>query len=217
MKITRKEFERQYSAELLPVSTESYTIGDIFNWEYKVLLFSPQLEYKANNVALIFNDKILYDKLVNIPFVDALIPDVDITRDVGIDVSIKVPSLNNFDVSAQIKNESIIQFSFGKIKSKSIIHYRPEIGLGLDHLKKNDFTKYRRSIGRNEIAIGFFYSGDVVLVVDKTISDTAALKVELGTQGIVFSANNDNHSKETIIIKVPTCPFAVQLLNGREL
>lgn len=219
MSITRREFERQNAAELLPSSIETYALGDIWDWEYDLLLFNPRLEYKGDNIANIIGDEQLYQALQNQPLVNALIPDVDFTSDIKAGLDLKIPSLNNLDISGHINNNSITQFSFGKVMGKSITPIRSKINKGLEQLKNTDFAKYRRSISGYEIVIGFFYSDNVVLKVNKAIADTASLKAELTALGLDFdfATTVDGTTIETITIKTASCPFAAQFINGREM
>ena len=217
MSITRREFERQNSAELLPSSMQTYALGDIWDWEYEFLLFHPHLVYKADNIANITDVEGLYVELQNQSLVNAMIPDIDFTADIRVGASIKIPTIKNFDLTSHISNNSIVQFSFGKVKGKSMTPVRSKVSKGLDHLKETNFSRYKHAIRSYEIVIGLFYSDSVVLTVDKTISDTATLKAEFIAQGIDFDVTIDASSKETITINTSESPFAAQFISGREI
>ena|ERR1700748_237753 len=217
MSLSRKEFERIYSAELLPLSLATYAIGDTWDWKSVFLFFSYRLEYQAYNIADAFNDADLLNQFRSIPLTPALFPDVDLTSDVSVGAGVTIPSLNGLDVSAKIDPKSIVQFTFGTVKGKSISSLRGKVDQDLDALKTNNFDKYKEKIRGMEVAIGLFYSDDVVLKVNTTVDSSANLKAEIAAQGLAFTASVDTSNVETITIKSSDCPFAAQLMSGRDL
>jgi hypothetical protein len=217
MSITRREFERQYGADLLSSSMANYALGDIWDYEYILFLFSRHLVYKADNIANIINVDGLYEELQNQPLVNALMPDIDFTSDIKVGTAINIPSLQNFDLATHINHDSVIKFSFGKVKGKSITPLRKKITNGLDRLKQTDFSRYKHTLRSYEVVSGFFYSDSVILKVDKNISDTASLKTDFLTKGIDFNTTIDASNHETITINSSECPFAAQFISGRNL
>ncbi len=215
MSVTRKEFEKLYSAELLPSSMQNYSIGDVWDWRG---FLTQRLMFQGMNIADIFKNKDLKQKLSGIQLIDAMLPEVDLTSDIIVDASVDIPILKDIKIGNNLDIKSIVKFSYGKVTGKNILPCRPELDEALDNLKINDFLKYKKEIRNFEIVIGLFYASDVVLVVDKTVSDTGDLKLKIENAGLEFKANVSTSNQETITIKsTSNCPFAAQLITGRDL
>jgi hypothetical protein len=214
MTITRKEFERLYSADLLPSSMENYSIGDIWNWEG---LFNQKLIFCNENVTDVFLSDDLRQKLKSIPKIQANLPTIDMTSDIKADATANVPILKDIQLSNSLNVNSIVSFSFGNVMGRNILDCRALFNQELEKLKTGDFNRYKDKIRDNNIAMQYWYAGNVSLTVDRKINDTANLKLKIQGLGLEFTSNVAPDDKETIVIKSADCPFAAQLTKGRDL
>jgi hypothetical protein len=212
--ITRKEFERLYSADLLPSSMENYSIGDIWDWQG---LINQKLIFRNENVSDIFLSDDLKQKLKNIQKIQANLPSIDMTSDVKTDATASIPILKDIQLSNNLNVNSIVSFSFGNVMGRNILDCRAYFNQELEKLKTGNFDKYRDKIRDNNIVMQYWYAGNVSLTVDRKVNDTANLKMKIQGLGLDFTSNTTSDDKETIVIKSADCPFAAQLIKGRDL
>ncbi|MDX2174403.1 MAG: hypothetical protein SFY56_14975 [Bacteroidota bacterium] len=212
--VSRKEFERLYSAELLPASGENYSIGDIWDWEG---LINQKLVFRFESVTDVVMNEELKQKLKNIPLVQGNLPEVDMTSDIKIDAGAAIPVLKDINVGNNLDVKSIVKFSFGNVMSKNILDYRMDFNRELEKLKNQNFDKYKEKIRNYEVVMQYWYAGSVNLVVDKTVGDTANIKAKIQGMGLEFKSDVTTDNKETISIKTSKAPFAAQFMKGRDL
>jgi len=212
--VSRKEFERLYSAELLPSSGENYSVGDIWNWEGFI---NQKLIFRFENVTDVFLSEELKQKFRAIPKVQGNLPEVDMTSDIKVDAGANIPILKDIKLSNNLDAKSIVKFSFGNVMGKNILDHRMDFNKGLETLKEGNFEKYKDKIRDYNIVMQYWYAGSVNLVVDKNISNTSDLKAKIEGLGLEFKSNVSSDNKETISIKSSDCPFAAQLIKGRDL
>lgn len=214
MLVTRKEFEQMYSADLLPSSMENYSIGDIWDWEG---FLTQKLVFANENITDVFMNNDLKQKLKNIPEVSGNLPSIDMTSDIKVDISTSIPILKDLQLSNVLDKNSILKFSFGNVMGKNILDHRIAFNQELDKLKTENFTRYKSKIRDNNIALQYWYAGDVNLTVNRDISDTANLKLKIQDLGLLIKTSVTLNNQETIVIKSVDCPFAAQLVKGRNL
>jgi hypothetical protein len=214
MSITRKEFERIYSADLLPSSMENYSIGDIWNWQG---LINQKLIFCNENVTDVFMSDDLRQKLKSIPKIQANLPSIDLTSDIKTDAAAGIPILKDIQLSNSLNVNSIVSFSFGNVMGRNILDCRANFNQELEKLKTSNFDRYRDKIRDNNIVMQYWYAGNVSLTIDRKVNDTANLKAKIQGLGLDFTSNTASDEKETIVIKSADCPFAAQLIKGREL
>lgn len=214
MLVSRKEFERLYSADLLPSSMENYSIGDIWDWEG---FLTQRLVFCNENVSDVFMNAAFKQKLKDLPEVNGNLPSIDMTSDIKVDASATVPILKDIKLSNSLDVKSIVNFSFGNVMGKNILDLRMEFNQELEKLKSNNFAQYKKKIRDNNIALQYWYAGNVNLTIDRQINDTAKLKLKIQELGLEFKSTVNVDNKETIVIQSANCPFAAQLVKGRDL
>jgi hypothetical protein len=139
------------------------------------------------------------------------------TSDIKADATANVPILKDIQLSNSLNVNSIVSFSFGNVMGRNILDCRALFNQELEKLKTGDFNRYKDKIRDNNIAMQYWYAGNVSLTVDRKINDTANLKLKIQGLGLEFTSNVAPDDKETIVIKSADCPFAAQLTKGRDL
>ncbi|HKC68951.1 MAG TPA: hypothetical protein VKG26_12025 [Bacteroidia bacterium] len=215
--ITRKDFERQYSADLLPSSFANYSIGDL--WDVKGLFTKTYVPCNENIAEICDSTGALLKTLQSIPMQDANLPDVDMTNDFKSDASLSIPylGLNLKDVLDANKVEG---FHFNSIQGKNIIGYNSNLATSLDAFKTNNFNTYKDKIRDYQVVIGLFYAGSVNLSIDKTVSNQAAIDAKIkAIANAQISVAVDTSDASTIKYSITNskCPFAAQFKMGRDI
>ncbi|MDP2386168.1 MAG: hypothetical protein Q8M29_07340 [Bacteroidota bacterium] len=213
--LSRKEFERQYSAELLPSSMANYAIGDL--WDWKGGLFNWHLVPEMNNVALVCNDQGLYDKLKSVPMLAANLPDIDITKEFKSDTGLNIPTLN-LSLSNVLAAEKVESFKYKSVQGKNAMEFRGALSDILNSLKTADFEKYKKYVREKEVVLAFYYADSVEIDISRTISNKAELEAKIGSiPGVTIT--EDLSATQTYKYKIsgPACPFAAQFMDGRDI
>ena len=213
--ISRKEFERQYSTELLPSSMANYSIGDI--WDWKGFIFNRNLAPENANVAELQGDEELLKKLQSIALYDANLPDIDMTDDFKADSSLSIPSLH-LNLKGSLDKDVVEGFHFSSIQGKNAIGFNSLISSVIENLKKANFEKYDKKVRNFEVVTGLFYAGSVNIVVKKEISTLAEIEAKLKAIPDT-KINIDAADSKTIkyTISNSKCPFAAQFKTGRDI
>lgn len=214
--ITRKEFERLYSADLLPSSFANYSIGDLWDWKG---FFNRHLVPNNENIAEVFPNDDLLKTLQGIPLQDASLPDIDLTNDFKSDASLSIPSLG-LSLKDVLDVNKVEGFHFASVQGKNIIGYNSALETALDNLKKSDFDKYINKIRGYEVAIALFYAGSVNLAINKTIGNQAEVEARLKSiANTDIKLNIDASDSQTIKYSITNskCPFAAEFKLGRDL
>lgn len=214
--ITNKEFEKRYGAELLPASVENYAVGDLWDWERISKPFGAWiLQYQQVNIAQILGLPEIKTKLEQLPLLDANLPDIDATSATKVDAGIEIPSIN-LKIGNKLSVDSVTKISFGDVKAKNMRDCRFEISEKLEELKETDFSKYKKYIRLKEIGVQLYYSDSVLIEVDRKIKDEAEIVAEINSIGLKFTVGAEVNKKVTIKIASKKCPFAVQIVKGKE-
>lgn len=214
--LTRKEFERQYSAELLPSSMENYGIGDIWDWK-GFLVFNWHLVPQDDNLYDVCGDNALKQTLQSIPLSSALMADIDITDDFKADASLTIPT-TNLSLKDVLTKDNVDSFQFASVQGRNSIGCRTQMSNSVEALKNTNFDRYKQRIRDMEIVLGLFYAGSVVLSIKKTVSNQADIETKLKSiPGVSLSI--DTSDSQTIIYSLNNakCPFAAQFIKGRDL
>lgn len=214
MMISRKEFERLYSADLLPSSMENYSIGDIWDWKG---LVNQRLVFCDENVSDVFINPDLKQKLKAITKVQGNLPSVDMTADAKVDISATIPVLKDIQIGNTLNTNSIMNFSFQNVMGRNISDYRMDFNQALEKLKSGNFDAYKDKIRDRNVVMQYWYAGTVSITVDLNVSNTDNLKMKIQDVGLEFTTAVSTDKKETISIKPIDCPFAAQLIKGRDL
>jgi len=215
--ITRKEFERQYSADLLPSTFSNYSIGDL--WDWKGFIFNRHLVANNMNIAEVCDDANLLDVLESIPMQDASLPDVDLTDDFKSDPSLTLPSIN-LSLKDVLDITKVESFHFAAVQGKNAIGYNSRMLVALDNLRKTDFETYSKQIRGYEVVVGLFYAGSVNLTINKSVSNQADIDAKLksiATGDTKLSIDTSDARTIKYVITNSKCPFAAEFKLGREL
>ena len=212
--ISRKEFRRQYSAELLPSSAANYAVGDL--WD-RVGLWG-RLIAENNNISYVCNNESLAKQLESIQKVKANFPDIDITQDINEDASAAIPSIG-VSVEQALQVQKVERMIIKGVSAKNALNgYYSRMYDAVEILKKENFDKYKRLIRTKEIVTALFYAENVLIEISKQVENQEAFALEMKT---VFNApvkvNFESDNKILITIANPDCPFAAQLKMGRDI
>jgi hypothetical protein len=212
--ISRKEFRRQYSAELLPSSAANYAVGDL--WD-RVGLWG-RLIAENNNISYVCNNESLAKQLESIQKVKANFPDIDITQDINEDASAAIPSIG-VSVEQALQVQKVERMIIKGVSAKNTLNgYYSRMYDAVEILKKENFDKYKRLIRTKEIVTALFYAENVLIEISKQVENQEAFALEMKT---VFNApvkvNFESDNKILITIANPDCPFAAQLKMGRDI
>jgi len=212
--ISRKEFRRQYAAELLPSSAANYAVGDL--WD-RVGLWG-RLIAENNNISYVCNNEALAKQLESIQKVKANFPDIDITQDINEDVSAAIPSIG-VSVEQSLQVQKIERMIIKGVSAKNALNgYYSRMYDAVENLKKDNFDKYKRLIRTKEIVTALFYAENVVIEISKQVDNQVAFELAMKE---VFNAaakvNFESEHKILITIANPDCPFAAQLKIGRDI
>jgi len=212
--ISRKEFRRQYSAELLPSSAANYAVGDL--WD-RVGLWG-RLIAENNNISYVCNNESLAKQLESIQKVKANFPDIDITQDINEDASAAIPSIG-VSVEQALQVQKVERMIIKGVSAKNALNgYYSRMYDAVEILKKENFDKYKRLIRTKEIVTALFYAENVLIEISKQVENQEAFALEMKT---VFNApvkvNFESDNKILITIANPDCPFAAQLKIGRDI
>jgi hypothetical protein len=216
MAILRKEFERQYGVDLLPVSAADIRLGDIWDWEG---LFHPKLKRLMTNVALLGQSNTdLYGRLGAAQNVDSSIPDVELKDNMTLNGDLKIPSLN-VDLSDDLSANAVSSFKFQGVISKSTNGIlQNDIIQFLTGIKSSNYSLFADNVKHNQVAVWLFYASSVSLTVDNTVSNKAAIEAKLRSiPGINLNVDTSNAGSVVYSINGSSdCPFAAQFMKGRE-
>jgi hypothetical protein len=212
--ISRKEFRRQYAAELLPSSAANYAVGDL--WD-RVGLWG-RLIAENNNISYVCNNESLAKQLESIQKVKANFPDIDITQDINEDASAAIPSIG-VSVEQALQVQKVERMIIKGVSAKNTLNgYYSRMYDAVEILKKENFDKYKRLIRTKEIVTALFYAENVLIEISKQVENQEAFALEMKT---VFNApvkvNFESDNKILITIANPDCPFAAQLKMGRDI
>jgi hypothetical protein len=212
--ISRKEFRRQYAAELLPSSASNYAVGDL--WD-RVGLWG-RLMAENNNISYVCNNEALAKQLESIQKVKANFPDIDLTQDINEDVSAVIPSIG-VSVEQALQMQKVERMIIKGVSAKNALNgYYSRMYDAVENLKKNDFDKYKRLIRTKEIVTALFYAENVLIEINKQVENHEAFALEMKA---VFNAsatvNFETNHKILITIANPDCPFAAQFKMGRDI
>lgn len=213
--LTRKEFERMYSAELLPSSMANYGIGDIWDWQGSI--FHWKLVPENTNVADICRDADLKSLLSSVLLVDAGIPNIDVTSTFTAEASLKIPT-TEISIGDTLKKEDVISFSFNSVKGRNSIGFKTQIGDAIQKLRRDDGARYRKYLKGFYVTLAYYYAGSLNLNVKRTISNQAELEAKLrslGNASLAIDASNANTISYSLAN--PSCPFAAQIQNTWEI
>lgn len=212
--ISRKEFKRQYLAELLPTSAANYAVGDI--WDR--IGMSDTLVPENENIGYLCGNEALSKQLETIERVDANFPDIDITQDVNEEIDVQLLS---FDVSVlsslhvQKVEKMVIK---GVTVKNSLNGYKNNIAKAVEVLRNTDIEKYRKKLRSKELVLALFYAECVEIQIAKEVNNQNAFKLALEKlfkvdSKVKFETNN----KVKISLSNPECPFAAQFVMGRDI
>ena len=212
--ISRKEFRRQYSAELLPSSASNYSVGDI--WD-RVGLWG-RLIAENNNISYVCGNDQLAKQLEAIEKVKANFPDIDLTHDINEDASVDIPSIN-VSVEQALKVQKVERMIIKGVSSKNALNgYYSRIYDAVEILKKENFDKYKKLIRTKEIVTALFYAENVVIEISKQVENRDAFELEVKEIfNVEAKVNFESDDKILITIANPDCPFAAQLKVGRDI
>lgn len=214
----KRDFERTYGVDLLPVSADDIFLGDLWDWRG---LFSNRLERVMDRMTNHFHDphkSTLETALKSIPLGAASVPRVEIRNEFSSENDLKIPSIN-LDLSADIDAESVKQFTFNNVTARSLVDLRDELDEQLMVLKKNDFDRYKAKIRGNYIASWLFYAESVEIEIDKASTGRAAVEAKIqGLQKGNIQVNTDtsHHKMVKYTIAGSSCPFASKFIAGRD-
>lgn len=216
--LLRKQFENQYGVELLPRSFSDTRLGEIMEWKG---LFSPMLDYKSYTIADVLNlppekSKELNSKLGNCCFIDASFPALEIRDDFGNDSDLQIPSFG-INLAGKIDKSKVRYFRFTNIKARRFIgEARTEILKELETLKETNFKRYKEKIRDHYIIEALFYADTVEIGIDKDAAaglDAAAI---LAAGNVKLTGQLTTNSEHKYVLSGSSCPFAVELVQGRE-
>lgn len=217
MAILRKEFERQYGINLLPVSAADIHVGDIWDWQG---VFHPILKRMFSNIALVGDNKdtTLYEDMKNVPLVNAHIPDIEMKDKTTVSADLKVPSIG-LDLSSDLAADKVISFKFQNMASKDVSGMlQSRIVDFLTRMKTSEYKVYGDAIKNNNVVMWLFYSGAVTLEVDKSITNKDAIDAKINGLGTNVKVDTTSSASIKYTIAVENgCPFAAQFIKGRDI
>lgn len=213
--LTRKEFERLYSAELLPSSFANTTIGD--QWDWKGFIFNRHLVSLFSNVADVCGDANLLQLEKGVTLVDANIANIDITDDFKSDASLKIPTID-LSLSDVLDKSKIINLGFTNVQGKNGTSIRAAMTAALDKIKDQNLDLYKDRIRNTEVVLGLFYAGSVSLSVSSDITNKADLEAKLGSiPGVSLNLDESDNSTYKYTLGNSSTPFAASFIEGRDI
>ena len=215
----KREFERTYGADLLPVTAADIHLGDLWDWQG---VFSNRLTRMLSRLPHYFPEphrSSLDNDLKSVQFENASLAAVEISSDFHTSADLKIPSIN-LDLEGEIDVDSVKMFAFKNIKSKSIVNLRAHLNDQVSALKDQNFDSYKKSIRGSYIAAWLFYADSVEIQIDKNASGKAAVEARLSnivkSSAMDLKVDTSHHSVISYTVSGSTCPFAAQFIAGRD-
>jgi len=215
MSITRKEFERQYSAELLPSSFNDSAIGDL--WDWKGFIINRHLVPLMNNLALVCSEDALYEIEKNVPRNAASIANIDVTNDFKTDASLSIPT-TDLSLKDTLDARKVVNMQFSNVQGSNGTVIRSQMTESVNQLKDRDFNLYKERIRHVEVIMGLFFAGSIELEVDRSIENNAEIEAKLRTiPGVTLKVDLSNQNTYKYSLNNDQCPFAAVLIPGRDI
>jgi hypothetical protein len=213
--LTRKEFERLYSAELLPHSFADTTIGD--QWDWKGFIFNRHLKSLFSNVAGLCADDNLLSLEKNVALVDANIATIDVTDDFKSDATLKIPTID-LSLSTVLDKDKVENMSFINVQGRNGTSVRAAMTAALNKLKDQDFDAYKTRVRNTEVIMGLFYAGSISITVSKSITNKEELEAKLGAiPGVNLSVDVSDAATYKYSLNNSATPFAASFIEGRDI
>lgn len=217
--LARKEFEREYGVDLLPYSTSDIKIGEIMDWEG---LIFQSLDFKNYTIADVFEIPepeivALNNELKNVAFENASFPNMVINSGINNDSDLQIPGVN-LSLAGKVEASKVKQFSFKGVKSKRLTGaIRRNIVKELEVLKEKNFTRYKEKIRNFLIIETLFYATEIQIDLEK--NGAINLSAELNAMGLSendLSIDNSSSNTTSYTVKNINCPFAAELVRGKQ-